>query len=719
MQIPDSIEIKVNGKTTAYLSPQADGLKDCYVDCRLNGESTLEFSLPSTSEKINELTPECEIWAGGRVYNLLKDDAVDTVRDENNKRWTTFMAVERWNELNFSYIEPYLSNDPTTPEPADLAVIIVGGGNDLSNGQYTVGTAAHALYAILQGSDWSLGTCDVDGIYDLEAEKVSRLELIKMVQETWGGYLLFDSVNKIVHLRDADKWQPYNGFQIRYKKNLKYITRTQSNNIITKLYPFGHDDLDIAAVNDGKKYITNFSYTSREYIGIYKNQDIYDQQELLEKAQAELELMCRPRYLYTVKMVDLRTLPGYSHEDFTLGDMVDIIDPDVAPNGPMARIIRHKYNIFQPWDCELEIGDPEERLIEQLKATFDTANFIDGKFNGSGEFSGYSIEGSTITGEHIKAGSIEIGHLSSGFVAGLNLLDNPIFVSYAEQVSSLNGIVSEHATLIQQNADTISLQATEINNLGQSISNLSVRADEIEGTVSDNREYYESEITRIDGNISTINTTISDQWSQITQRADEIELSVSNLTETVETNYNELNNSISSVSETVSQHWSSINQRADGIESTVSELSTTVTTNYNELTGKIESVNTEIEQAQSQITQLADEISLKVTIGDVVNYLSINRDGVQIAAENIDLTGITRIYSPNDNDDFLQMTAGGITITAFGGNEQFHIHHDGIVGWKIRTDGEPLYFPDTNWVHFEGGVDFSGADVYGLKIRFA
>lgn len=615
MQIPDSIEIKVNGKTTAYLSPQADGLKDCYVDCRLNGESTLEFSLPSTSEKINELTPECEIWAGGRVYNLLKDDAVDTVRDENNKRWTTFMAVERWNELNFSYIEPYLSNDPTTPEPADLAVIIVGGGNDLSNGQYTVGTAAHALYAILQGSDWSLGTCDVDGIYDLEAEKVSRLELIKMVQETWGGYLLFDSVNKIVHLRDADKWQPYNGFQIRYKKNLKYITRTQSNNIITKLYPFGHDDLDIAAVNDGKKYITNFSYTSREYIGIYKNQDIYDQQELLEKAQAELELMCRPRYLYTVKMVDLRTLPGYSHEDFTLGDMVDIIDPDVAPNGPMARIIRHKYNIFQPWDCELEIGDPEERLIEQLKATFDTANFIDGKFNGSGEFSGYSIEGSTITGEHIKAGSIEIGHLSNGFVAGLNLLDNPIFVSYAEQVSSLNGIVSEHATLIQQNADAISLQATEINNLGQSTSSLTIRADEIESTVTN--------------------------------------------------------------------------------------------------------LSNDMEQTQSQITQLADEISLKVTIGDVVNYLSINRDGVQIAAENIDLTGITRIYSPNDNDDFLQMTAGGITITAFGGNEQFYIHHDGIVGWKIRTDGEPLYFPDTNWVYFEGGVDFSGADVYGLKIRFA
>jgi hypothetical protein len=32
-----------------------------------------------------------------------------------------------------------------------------------------------------------------------------------------------------------------------------------------------------------------------------------------------------------VKIVDVRILPEYSHEDFTLGDMVDIIDPDVAP----------------------------------------------------------------------------------------------------------------------------------------------------------------------------------------------------------------------------------------------------------------------------------------------------------------------------------------------------------------------------------------------------
>jgi phage minor structural protein len=405
MQIPKYIEIKTAaGQRAAFLSPKSDGLKDCFPDCRLNGESTLEFLLPATSPKIEYITPECQIWAAGRVYTLLRDEAVDTVRDENNKLWAKFMAVERWAELDTQYIEPYISNDPIIPTPNDLEVIIVSGGSDLSGGRYAVGSAAHALYAILQGSGWTVGTVDVtSGVRDLQTEKISRLQLIKEIQNKWGGYLVWDSVNKVVHLRDANTWQNYTGFQIRYRKNLEHITRTQSNKIVTKLYAFGHDGLlDIASVNGGLKYITNYSYTSRTYVGIYRNQDIFYQDELLEKATAELSLICRPRYLYKTKMVDLRTLPEYSHEDFSVGDMVDVIDPDVAPDSPRVRIIRHKYNLFQPWKCEIEIGDPQERLIEQLKASFSTTGFVDSKYRGNGQMSGYSIEDLTIEDAKIK-----------------------------------------------------------------------------------------------------------------------------------------------------------------------------------------------------------------------------------------------------------------------------------------------------------------------------
>lgn len=408
MQIPKYIEVKTAaGARAAFLSPKADGLKDCYIDRRLNGESSLEFMLPATSEKISELTPECRIWADGRVFTLLKDEAVDYVRDAKNTLWAKFMPVELWYELDYQFPEPYITNDPSIPTPADLAVIIVGGGNNLSGGLYQTGTAAHALYAVLQGSGWSIGVVDVTGIHDIEMEKVSRLQLIKEIQNIWGGYLVWDSANKVVHLRSSDAWQNYTGFQIRYKKNEKSMTRTQSNRLVTKLYAFGHDDLDIASVNGGVKYLANHSYTARDYTDKYINQDIYDAQELKEKATAELALNCKPRYIYKIKMVDLRTLPEYEHEDFSLGDMVDVIDESVASDSPRPRLIRHKYNVFRPWDCELELGDPEQRLEENLKASFDTTGFINNTFDGSGYLPGWKLVDSSIINNKIASAAVD------------------------------------------------------------------------------------------------------------------------------------------------------------------------------------------------------------------------------------------------------------------------------------------------------------------------
>lgn len=89
-----------------------------------------------------------------------------------------------------------------------------------------------------------------------------------------------------------------------------------------------------------------------------------------------MAILCRPRHQYTVKIADLRTLPEYSHENFSVGDMADVIDPDVAADSPRVRILRHKYNLFQPWDCEIELGDPLERFVEQLKASFDTSGIV-------------------------------------------------------------------------------------------------------------------------------------------------------------------------------------------------------------------------------------------------------------------------------------------------------------------------------------------------------
>lgn len=381
MKITEHMIIKnIQGATRAYLSPDVDGIKDAYIDRYLNNESALEFYIPPANEKVQELTPECRIIADGREFTILRPDAVDIERSQDGKLWLKVMAVESWVLLDKMPVT--VSNDPQNLNPADLQVSIIFGGPSI--GGYPQGSAGSALTYLLQGqSAWTLGTVDVPGTHDLEAEKLSLLQNIKKVQEIWGGYLVweyvFDETGKNItdrklHLRSEATWQNYRGFQVRYAKNLKNITRTDNNDLVTRLYPFGQDDLDISSVNGGVKYLDNNTYSPNIYVGIYQNQEISDPQELKEKATEVLEKISQPQYTYRTGLVDLRTLPEFIHEEFTLGDMVDVVDPDVGTD--RVRIQRHKYNVFQPWICELEIGEPEERLAAKLKNSFDAANFV-------------------------------------------------------------------------------------------------------------------------------------------------------------------------------------------------------------------------------------------------------------------------------------------------------------------------------------------------------
>lgn len=57
----------------------------------------------------------------------------------------------------------------------------------------------------------------------------------------------------------------------------------------------------------------------------------------------------------------------------------------------------------------MELGDPEERLVEKLKASFNTTGFVKSRFNGSGSFSGYNIEKNTIGADKIITDELVVG----------------------------------------------------------------------------------------------------------------------------------------------------------------------------------------------------------------------------------------------------------------------------------------------------------------------
>ena len=106
-------------------------------------------------------------------------DAIDIERDQQGKTWGKIMAEESWALLGKQY--PTISN-VSGETPADLTVAILSGGT--AKGTYSAGSAGSALSWLLEGSGWTLDTCDVTGIHDLETEKESLLANINKVQAT-------------------------------------------------------------------------------------------------------------------------------------------------------------------------------------------------------------------------------------------------------------------------------------------------------------------------------------------------------------------------------------------------------------------------------------------------------------------------------------------------------------------------------------------------------
>lgn len=337
-----------------YLNAQ-DGLKNCKVSVELNGSSTLKFDLPFTSSKWTLLEdPNLTIRVDSREYCLLNP----LTKERGDVKQGHVEMVESWAELG--RIHP-------TVGTVDYAVTILSG--EAGEGGFDAGSAGSALYRLLDRdwtglTQWTVGTVDVTGTHDLELEKVTLLEAITKVQETWGGWLVWDSVNHTVSLRDDATWQNDTGFELRYTKNEKTLKKIEDfEGIITRLIPFGEKDLDIASVNGGVKYLEDFSYTAKIREGIRHWEEISDPAELKTTATAYLSQVCHPKVQYTGEMLDLRTLSDYSHELLSLGDIVTIQDEELA-NAVKVRLIGHTYDVIQPWKCSIKLGDPMTPMID-------------------------------------------------------------------------------------------------------------------------------------------------------------------------------------------------------------------------------------------------------------------------------------------------------------------------------------------------------------------
>ena len=422
----------------------------------MNGESTFSFSILKDSPKWKIVKdPSYKWFCDGRVYTMMYENSVQYDGDMAN-----VTLYEDWVLLGTQYsqvqnVNPVSDSDGSETkvnEPLDIHSVVVlpkseedlfvrsnsnifpTGKNwnkyanneikDESKKIYPRGSAGYAMFGILASNSlgWKLGICDVEatdfsteediGTFNLETDMLSILENIQNVQTLWGGVLVWDSLKKIVHLRDETKvgsdFNVWTGFTAYKGKNMMNEPQIQiDNKIITRAYPLGSGNLTIKcdakdddAYSYANRYIENEEAQEKYGLleGYIHNENIHytgsasnqGQKQLKEWAERELKKLCKPRITYVFSIFDRSFEQGFEHEKFKLYDVIKIqyFNPLTCINEFVEhRIIDIQYSPFDKSSISLITGDKILNNREIFALTYKNATVTNAKTDWKGNVS--------------------------------------------------------------------------------------------------------------------------------------------------------------------------------------------------------------------------------------------------------------------------------------------------------------------------------------------
>ena len=578
-----------DGEPPSYPENRIDMMIEPTVTIESNGASTFTFSMNMYSQKWQDISdPENIYLVDGRKYVCLNETGIVT---ENET--VTVTAYETWKLLEKRYVQAY--NVPKEDEFIDDQTVcllpkstepLVVNGVTYTNNPYPRGSAGYNIWALLQGSGWTLAFCDVIadgfnaaedyGVFNVETDQKDLLYNLEHVRDLYGGIFEWDSVNQTLSVHDSSKWNNDYGFEIRKGKNLQTLTISMDTDITTRLYPLGENSLNISAVNNGKRYVDDFSYTTAIYEKNLQNSDIYDQKQLLYWGQEQVKKLSRPRKNINCEIVDVRTVEGREYEIFDINHLATVVysdGPEQTLTKETLRIISWTYNVFAPYQATIELGDKLQNMVDFLKQSYDAGNKADGVIDSGGRIdydSLWDYENGTYWGdtlykyihetEHrleIKIDDVE-GSLADFIVeanetfatiealvkfetetttaiANLKMYADDTFATI-ESFVSFQKQTSQHFASITQYVDSVSSEvsivAGEVNSQGQEIARISVRVNNVEGSVID----LEADVINLDGDITNINSKVTNINGRLNAAEGDID-SLNSRTATIERAY--------------------------------------------------------------------------------------------------------------------------------------------------------------------------------------
>ena len=357
-----------------------------YVRELANGLDELIFTISVWDPIYPYLVEEAQIQdRGGQVYNIKQIDG-----GADMAKVICRLDLDAWNaSLNLAY------------------------GNGITTVYNTVNAKKPAGWTVIDQSGNTLRRT-VNG-------NLTAYEICKQCEEVYGVWFRWDNKLKTCTIHSKVMPAPAGAFATR-DLNLKQINyKGKSNDIKTRLYAFGQDDMTFASINGGKAYVDNFTYTDKILPMYWKDERYTDPASLLADAITKLAEVAVPKRSYECAIVDLQAADPekYGFLDFSLYTTATLID-DIKNFAVNYQVVeRHIYPHYPEQNVVIFDTSPEKitNIVDNTKDLLETRVTADQMQTEVDRATGVLQTG--------KSGYVVIGRNSDGYANEIYFLDRP------------------------------------------------------------------------------------------------------------------------------------------------------------------------------------------------------------------------------------------------------------------------------------------------------
>lgn len=182
---------------------------------------------------------------------------------------------------------------------------------------------------ILDGTGWTIVDAElVSKRTSLDLKDVTTRDILEHCTNStaYNTCYSFDTINKKIYCIKPQNNTTPTGTYFTDELNLTDLTfKGSSSGLVTKLYAFGKDGLDISSVNGGKRYIENHTYTDKVIVAIWRDDRYTDPQSLFDDAVVKLATLAVPERSYTARVIDLAKLFPELYDEILNYDLYDVV----------------------------------------------------------------------------------------------------------------------------------------------------------------------------------------------------------------------------------------------------------------------------------------------------------------------------------------------------------------------------------------------------------